>query len=342
MSDQLFRLWEKLQIELPEDAVPYFKPKHIALLQWFWQSRQLQSASEDPSFIQQCLKEQVERIASARVDIMVEAEQNGFELPPAEPTLEAFCNAVTWWGQQSEWGTWLSEVDGELKQFGYAAERPSPNYNVQDIELIQKWLFEQRKQHARVEKLERLATQLSFDCPTLDTPYREDQIEQLEQALNVRAELWSQFDIIEQSVREYDWDLKVAVEMRTKQHLSIVRQEVEQQIAWRLKMMDLNSKLSAVNSQPSEFSMPIKPEVVEAAQNRLIFHERCEEIINSNQKKWLLPWHRSKINVPHPPYDEDSFKQYQDDLAPYLLQSKLWLIAVMGGLVLLSGFILTI
>ena len=43
-----------------------------------------------PAFVQQCLKEQVERVASARVDIMVEAEQLGFDLPTAEPTLMHF------------------------------------------------------------------------------------------------------------------------------------------------------------------------------------------------------------------------------------------------------------
>ena len=341
MSDQLFRLWEKLQIELPEDAVPYFKPKHIALLQWFWQSRQLQSASEDSAFVQQCLKEQVERVASARVDIMVEAEQLGFDLPTAEPTLDAFCHAVIWWGQQSGWRSWLNEIEDELVQFGYSGVRPSPNYAPKEIEGIRSWLLEQRNRHAQVIELQDIAQQLSYDLPSFNTPYQTQEIAQLEQILNARAELWSHFDSIESEAAEYGWTLSIEADERTHEQLKVVRETLEQQMEWRLQLLSLNEKLSAVQAKPIAVSMPLELRMVEDAQKQLDFHESCERIIAANQRKWLLPWYRNKVDIPSPPFDEASFEQYQNDFKPYLVRSMiwLWLVAIMGTLSLIGSFI---
>ena len=341
MSDQLFRLWEKLDIVLPRTAAAYFKPKHIALLQWLWQNKQLQMASSDSGFVQQCLKEQVERIASARVDIMVEAEQGGFDLPKAEPSITAFCDAVMWWGQQSEWAEWLLSITEDLGRLGYEKPLPQPNFKADEIAAVREWIDAQRQYHMRAEALRAHAHELAWAFPELAVPYQAAALHKIEATLNARAALWSEFDALEQAASTLDWTLSIPADQRTVAQLDKQRTELEQQKEWRQQLLALNEQLRSVKSLPLDFDMPTSVKMVETARSRLDFHQECERLIAEHQRR-LLPWYQKSVELPTPPYEPDRFKQYQEAVAPYLRRSRLMIVFPLVGFILILGLYLLV
>lgn len=341
MSDQLQRLLDKLELDIPEEHSTYFQSRDIALLQWVWQNRQLQLASTDEHFIGQCIQEEAERIASVRVDIMVEAQQLGFELPNAKPSVYSLCAAVVWWGQQHEWHKWMESAKPVLERLKYPEPLPAPSYNDADIQSLQRWLETQEGYEELVLQLKEKAKWLEWLMPEFFLPYEPEQIADIERILNIREQLWVEFAAAEEDAADLDWHIKVPGNERTQSRLNEFKKEIQTQKGLRNKVLVMNQQLLERDSEPIPLIMPISSSVVERARHVLERYNQCVDLIAQHQKI-LLPWYKNRVEEPKAPFNPDVFEEYITNIEPYIRRSRFMRNGAPFGavLVVIVGFVL--
>jgi hypothetical protein len=318
MSDQLLRLLEKLELEIGSESLHYFSPKDISLLQWIWQNFQMQEAGEsDATFVQKCMVEQEEKIAAALVDIMVEAESKEFTLPNAKPSIHSLCEAIIWWGQQQEWAMWLEGAQTDLQRLAYTSALPTPNYSEEKLAPLKKWLNIQKGYEELAIFLISKSKQLECAFPKVEIPYDPEELAAIESELNVREQLWYEFDLVEGSAAAIGWTIKIPASKRTDRKLESFRAELRTQKGLRDKVLVMNKQLSERGVEPIDCLMPLELSVVEHARQVLDFQSICAEEIVTNTRL-LLPWHRGAVRHPSSPFERESFSDYQLAIAPYI------------------------